>query len=265
MASETGNGGGFMSNRRTTGRWLGGVRNGFAKGRVLAVVMMLALAAFALPSLSAAQTPAGPTEAVKAIAGTWELSNAERDRSCNVILSGDVAPRGHRLELERTCAAALPVTKDAVAWTLGAQEAIRLLDARGRTVLEFNEVESGLYEAQRPGEGLLFLQNIAAAKDAQERTADRMLGDWAVVRGAGRPICRLTLSNTVAAQDSFALQLQPGCDSLVTRFGPVAWRMERGQLVLAAANGEVWRFEEGDPTTWRRIPEGRQPLHLVRQ
>ena len=28
---------------------------------------------------------------------------------------------------------------------------------------------------------------------------------------------------------------------------------------------EPLRFEESDPMTWRRIPEGRNPLHLVRQ
>jgi hypothetical protein len=41
--------------------------------------------------------------------------------------------------------------------------------------------------------------------------------------------------------------------------------MDRGQLVLLSGKGPVWRFEESDPATWRRIPEGRQPLLLARQ
>jgi hypothetical protein len=85
------------------------------------------------------------------------------------------------------------------------------------------------------------------------------------VRGSGKPICSLTLANTAADAESFVVNLKPGCDQLITRFGPVSWTMDRGQLVVKSGKGEIWRFEENDPSTWDRIPKGRQPLALIRQ
>jgi len=77
----------------------------------------------------------------------------------------------------------------------------------------------------------------------------------------------VTLENTAKDADSFALTVKPACDQFITRFGPVAWKMDRGQLVIVSGKGELWRFEETDATTptWHRVPEGRQPLSLVRQ
>jgi len=40
---------------------------------------------------------------------------------------------------------------------------VQVLDGKGKPILEFTEVESGIYEAQRPGEGIFFMQNAAAA------------------------------------------------------------------------------------------------------
>src|SRR5262249_16442832 len=70
------------------------------------------------------------------------------------------------------------------------------------------------------------------------------------------------LEDYAASADNFALTLEAGCNQLITRFGPTAWKMDRGQLVMLLAKGQIWRFEESDPTTWRRVPEGRQPLIL---
>jgi hypothetical protein len=212
-------------------------------------------------SLSAQTPPSG--EAAKAAVGQWEFSNADRDRSCTLTLRGAAAPGGLALDWERKCAELFPFTREIAAWTVGAREAIQLLDRSGRPMLELTEVEGGLYEGERPGEGLLFLQSVAAG--SAERTPEQMAGDWAFIRETGKPICAVTLANTAAGPERLALRLKPGCDAFVTRFGPAAWRMDRGQLVLMPKAGEPWRFEESDSMTWRRIPEGRQPLHLVRQ
>jgi Protease inhibitor Inh len=226
--------------------------------RIAAVTGCLLLA----PQGSAAQTPAA-SDAAKAAVGQWEFSNADRDRSCTLTLRGTAAPGGLALDWERKCAELFPFTREATAWTVGAREAIQMLDRSGKTLLELTEVEGGLYEGERPGEGLLFMQSVAAG--ATERTAEQMAGDWAFVRGTGKPICTLTLVNDAAGPERLALRVKPGCDALVTRFAPAAWRMDRGQLVLMPKSGEPWRFEESDSMTWRRIPEGRQPLQLVRQ
>ena len=40
--------------------------------------------------------------------------------------------------------------------------------------------------------------------------------------------------------------------------------MEHGELVISSAKGS-WRFEEAGEIAWRRVPEGNDPLWLVRQ
>jgi hypothetical protein len=159
----------------------------------------------------------------------------------------------------------MPEVKDAVAWSIGGLDLVRLLDNKGKPVMEFTEVESGTYEAQRPGEGVFFMQSAAVAASPVGLAADQMAGDWSVVRGSGKTICTITLTNNTAGPDNFALRVKPGCDALVTRFGPATWYMDRGELVVKSARGQFWRFEESDPVNWTRVPEGREPITLVRQ
>jgi hypothetical protein len=170
-----------------------------------------------------------------------------------------------KLDLEKACATQMPELKGVVAWTIGGLDLVRLLDARGRPIMEFSEVESGTYEAQRPGEGIFFMENAATAANSVALTADQMAGDWGVVRGTGKTVCTITLTITAADADSFALKLKPGCDALVTRFGPAAWYMDRGELVFKSKGGQYWRFAASDPINWQRVPEGRDPITLVRQ
>ena len=220
----------------------------------------LILLAFSVGS-AAAQAP---QDAVKAAAGAWEISNADRDKICAVTLKADPVAGGQKLEFDKTCASVFPMTREVVAWSL-ADETLLLLDARNRTIMQFSEVENGMYEGERPGEGLYFMQSAAAAGPAP-RTVDQMAGEWAVVRGENKTICALTLtSNAIAGQEGYALRLKTPCDAIVTRFNPASWRMEQGELVLAGRGDNTWRFEEDDPTTWRRVPDSANSLLLVRK
>ena len=237
---------------------------------LLAVVGLLAALGLLLAGIGTPHAQDAP-EAAKTVVGAWEMSNADRDRKCVVTLksakAGTESGAGPALalEFEPTCAALFPFTRNVAGWAVGQLDSIRLLDAKGEALVEFSEVEGGLYEAERPGEGLLFLQSVAAGR-AEARSPEQLAGEWALMRGgAAKPICRITLLTAAAAGDRLALRLAPGCDALVTGFNPTGWSLDRGQLLLSPARGEPWRFEESDPTTWRRIPEGRQPLTLVRQ
>jgi hypothetical protein len=49
---------------------------------------------------------------------------------------------------------------------------------------------------------------------------DQMIGDWSMVRGSGRVVCGLTLTNTETTQDNFAVFLKPRCEALVANFNP---------------------------------------------
>jgi hypothetical protein len=228
---------------------------------------LLALCAGVMASHVCAQQPPSPaaSEAFKAVIGKWEISNADRDRICAITFRADPSGSVFKLELDKACPVQMPELKGVAAWTIGGLDLVRLLDAKGKPILEFTEVESGIYEAQRPGEGIFFMQNAAAAAGPVGLAANEMAGDWGVVRGSGKTVCTITLTNAAAGADSFALKLKPGCDALVTRFGPAAWYMDRGELVLKSKGGQFWRFEESDPTNWQRVPEGREPITLVRQ
>ena len=222
----------------------------------------IAIFVFAILPATAQQSPG---DATKGMIGTWELSNADRDKSCSVTFQLNPAAAGFALSFATNCAGLFPATRDIAGWSMGKRDMLLLNDAKGQPVLEMLEVEAGTYEGLRPNEGRYVLQNAAVAASSRDRTADQMFGDWVFTRGVGNPICAVSLANVAADADSFALATKPGCDPLIARFAPVAWQMDRGLLILRSAKGETWRFEEGDATTWRRIPEARQPLLLVRR
>jgi hypothetical protein len=223
--------------------------------------------ALALCALVVCGLPARAQDAAalkKAMVGQWELSTTERSKTCVVTLKSDATPQGLRLELEPACAAALPFTKAITAWNVKGLDIVRLQDAAGQPVIDFTEVESGIFEGLRQGEGIYILQNLAAARSLA-KSMDQMIGDWAMVRGNGQTVCGLTLTNTEATPDNFQVFLKPRCDPTVTAFAPTAWRLERGTLLLMSAGGDVWRFEADDNAQWRRVPDGPDPLIMLRQ
>lgn len=226
----------------------------------------IALAALAILLGCAAPVRAQDASTLKKdMIGQWELSTTERSKTCVVTLKGDSTPQGLKLELEPACAAALPFTKDIAAWSIkGLGDIVRLQDGAGQAVIDFTEVESGIFEGLRQGEGIYILQNLAAARSLA-KSMDQMIGDWAMVRSNGRPICGLTLTNTEASPDNFQVFLKPRCDPAVAAFAPTVWRLERGELLLMSKDGEVWRFEADDNAQWRRVPDSADPLIMLRQ
>lgn len=227
--------------------------------RTLTVAVLCSLFAGSV----AAQAPSPLNDAAKAVLGPWDFSNADRDRRCTVTLKGETAPGGLKIDLEKACATAFPFLREVVAWSIAENDFLRLLDAKGKALLEFSQVEDGIYEAPRPGEGILFLQTVASLEPPAP-SPEQMAGDWTLTRG-GRPICIVTLAATPAAGDDFALKVKPGCDALVTRFAPNTWQMDRGELVFKGAHEQFWRFEANDAATWQRVPESPNPIMLVRR
>ena len=193
--------------------------------------------------------------------GAWEFSNADHDKICRFNFRTDATPGGYKLDIDKNCPNLFPSTKDIAAWARDNYGSLRLLDAHGNAVVELTEVESGMYDGFTPEEGRYILQTAAAAP---MRSADDMVGDWAIARNTGKPICLLTLANSPAG-DALALKIKPGCDASVTRFGPTAWRMDQGELMLLSPRGQSWQFEENDVNTWQRVPETSDPILLVRQ
>jgi hypothetical protein len=200
----------------------------------------------------------------KDMIGQWELSTTERSKTCVVTLKPDTTPQGLKLELEPGCAAALPFTRDIKAWNVRGLDIVRLQDGTGEAVIDFTEVETGIFEGVRTNEGVYILQNLAAARSLA-KSMDQMIGDWAMVRGNGNTICGLTLTNNDAGNDNFQVFLKPKCDAAVAAFAPTQWRLERGQIMLMSDKGETWRFEADDNAQWRLVPDTADPLIMLRQ
>jgi hypothetical protein len=202
------------------------------------------------------------SDAASAMIGAWELSNADHDKTCRFIFRADQVPNGYKLDIDKNCPAVFPATRDLVAWTVDAYGGLQLRDATGKTAIELTEAEAGIYDGFEPAQGRYVLQSAAAAPIL---SAEDMVGDWAIARGTGKPICTLTLARTPAGADAMAIKIKPGCDAGVTRFAPSSWRINQGELVVLSARGQNWRFEENDANTWQRVPEEADPVLLVRQ
>jgi hypothetical protein len=236
--------------------------SGFIRRRLGKQVCLLALTVIVLGSQNAA---AQDTRSLTSdMVGQWELSTAGRDKTCVVTLKNETSPQGLKLELEKGCSEALPFTKAIAAWSVKGLDIVRLQDVRGESVIDVTEVESGIFEGRREGEGIYLLQNLAAAR-ALSKSTDQLIGDWAMMRESGKSICGLTLTNTETSPENFAVFLKPRCDPLVASFAPTVWRLERGELLLRSAKGETWRFEADDNAQWRRVPDSADPLILMRQ
>jgi hypothetical protein len=209
-----------------------------------------------------AQAPA-PTDAAKAMVGGWEISNAARDKTCPLAFTLDPAGTGFKADLEAGCGTAFPSLKDIGAWTIGPNDSVRLFDSKGALVLDFTEVESQMYEAERKGEGLFFMRTQAAIKAATV-TAEQVFGEWTLLQEFEKPLCRLTLSNAAAGDESYRITVKPGCTAAIAGLGLSTWRLESNELRLIGRAG-TWRFSESDAKTWERIPPSTDPMLLMRQ
>jgi len=228
------------------------------------MILRLLIAAIALCLASAAPAQPPPlNDSAQAMIGTWEFSNAERDKICTASFMSDPTAVGYKVAFDANCAKLFPLVADIAGWKYPQDDLLYLLNAQGRALVEFSEVEDGIFEAPTPGLGVLFLQNPAAANPPSKPPGE-VAGHWALKRGNGAPLCAFALAAT-PANDGFALSVQPGCDAGIAKLGFVRWRLDRGELVFESATGAPWRFEEIDDNRWARLPESVDQITLVRQ
>ncbi len=225
------------------------------------VALLAALVLTTLPGVVVAEGTV--SDLAQNMVGGWEISNVDRDRRCPLSFSVERAAGGFKVDLDAECATAYPALGVVVAWAFGPKDVLRLIDAKGRAVLEFTEVENGLFESERGADGLLFLQTQAAVK-VETRTVEQLVGDWNLLREADKPLCRLTLSKAAGGESVYRVLIKPGCDKTIAAFNPSTWQLDRDQLVLIGRGGS-WRFSESDATVWERVPLTTDPMLLVRQ
>lgn len=226
---------------------------------LIAVAISGALALFAAPGARAQDKP-NPT----ALAAAYQLANADGDRTCALTLKPDAAGAAFAVSFDKAaCAEAIPFAANITAWTPGPGDSIRLLGARGALVAEFTEGVAGSWEALREGDGVYFLTNPSLA-DAKQAQPGDLFGTWDAARTAGNPICRIEFGEEATGDGNYRLALSANCDAAIVRFGPVSWRLERGDLVLSSAKGDTLRFASREEGGWAKVPEGSRPLLLTR-
>jgi hypothetical protein len=226
-------------------------------------VRRIVIAAAALVIGGAAWAQTSLTESAKAVisVGTWEFSNAERDKICKVTFGSGSGRVGLRLSFDPECVKLFPLVRDIAGWRFPQDDLLYMLDGRGQKLIEFSEVEDGIFEAPTPGLGLLFLQNPAAV-GPPPKAAEDMAGEWVLVRGDS-PLCTLTLTKPVTNAPA-PVELKSGCHQAIVQLNVTLWRADRGELVLMPAEGDPWRFEEIDGR-WRLLSETGEAVSLVKQ
>ena len=104
----------------------------------------------------------------------------------------------------------------------------------------------------------------AAAPAARPAPPSDIAGRYIILREGGRDVgCMLTLEGAVRGPGGdLKAQLAPACrDQGIVVFDPVAWRFERGRLVLTARKGHTATFDkQADGVWWKDLAEGGKPL-----
>jgi hypothetical protein len=116
-------------------------------------MLLLALAAAVAAPQATAQNaapsnPAGPgaappnaitsNETFKTMIGKWEISNADRDRVCQLTFKADPSGALFKLDVDKACAAQIPELKDVSGWTIGGLDLVKLTDSKGKPLFEFS-------------------------------------------------------------------------------------------------------------------------------
>ena len=134
---------------------------------------VILLAALAVSGAALAQPKNELNDSARAMVGAWEFSNAARSKVCAVTFSHRPAKVGYRLAFAPECAGLFPVVTKIVGWRYPEDDLLYLLEADGKALVEFSEVEDGMFEAPTPGVGVLFLNKPGAGQlDSSEPPDD---------------------------------------------------------------------------------------------
>ncbi len=239
----------------------------FAGRTALAAALAAGVLAPAFARPAAAQESDAPSAA--SLAAEYRLTNADGDRVCPLTLSDKPQGRGRNparfeITLDReVCAGAILFSVDIASWSPGPGNAIRLQGPDGGLVAEFTEGVGGTWEALREGDGVYFLVNPRLADPGLH--AGDLVGAWDIAEQAGKPLCRLELTEADAGGGTFRARLAAGCPARLVAMAPDRWRLDGGSLVLLTARGEGLRFAAQEDGGWEKVPpdEG-TPLLLSR-
>lgn len=196
---------------------------------------------------------------VARLASNYLLADAVGERKCPLVLESKTSPGGLAITFERSvCALVFPFLAEVAAWQAAPAGGIYLVTAKGVAVTEFSEGVGGIYEAIRENDGVYFLSNLKVVDTREVQPAD-VVGEWSLSRPGGATICKLTLTNEAAGDNSLSARVAPGCDSAIAAFGPAAWQISSGDILLFSKTGETIRLGKNEEGIWARVPDQKNP------
>jgi hypothetical protein len=107
----------------------------------------------------------------------------------------------------------------------------------------------------------------ATAAELPPLRSDALVGLYGVAREKNKPICSLDLAATpIKKTGTFAAKLSGGCiDPGLKVFDPIAWRIDKGHLVLIARKGHEQGFAQGADGVFTKDPPSGAQLFLRKQ
>jgi hypothetical protein len=230
-----------------------------------------------------------PAVAINALTGLWDVTLKDPLRGCRVELKPTPAAQGLTAIINPRCRWAILPLKTAVAWELGEGNRPQFIDAKGAVVMGFQrpvassivaKINNGDYVMEPVGTGkvadndrrailsALFNGRALPPDPSKLPPVDpkTVPGNYGVARDKGRPICSITLTSRPSRAGAYAAEIAGGClDAGLKIFDPVAWRVERGRLVLIAKKGHETAFVPSADGTWTKDPVGNSPMFLKQQ
>jgi hypothetical protein len=258
----------------------------------LRLIAAAAAWAFAAQGAAAQTEPAQipPEQAARVLQGLWDVTLKSPLRSCRVELKPTPAAQGLAAVINPRCRWAILPLKTAAAWSLGEGNRPDFIDAKGAVVMRFSRAVASTLIAKVGETEDYVMEPVASGSvaDNDRRAAVAALfagrplppdpsklapvdpktvpGNYGVAREKGRPICSITLSSRPARAGAYGAEIAGGClDAGLKIFDPVAWRIDRGRLVLIAKKGHETAFVPMSDGTWSKDPVGTSPMFLKMQ
>ena len=236
---------------------------------------------------SPAAAPSRPL--IDATVGSFDLSNSKGPNSCRLMLLGEAKGDQFAMTVPYGCRKAFPALIRVELWAPLPNGGIRLATAQGQPVLDFTQKDSRLTTDARsdivfemkPVDADWFQRRVAAQSAKPPSTvtapppqgrADAIAhpeGRYAVLRAAEKPsACELTLNKQPMPpkgripEGVMKAGYIAGCqDRGMQIFDPVAWRIDKEQLVLYARKGHDLTLVH-DGKVWRKAVASGEPLQL---
>lgn len=231
-----------------------------------------------------------PSPLVSALAGGWDLADGKSGRKCRLTLTDAPVANGYGLGAPPACRTAVPLLVQAAAWTVTAEKRIEFLDAAGKAVLVFDRAAApgsfaasqggsftltavgGTKEAPRSAAVAAALDSKSAAPAEPEKvlpplSPDALVGTWGMARERFKPLCSIDLLPAKGKKvGTFAAKLSGGCIDIGLKvFSPIAWRTDRGRLILIAAKGHEQSFAPDKDGVFGKDPPSGSELYMRKQ